>query len=285
MSCPVGRILAPLLLALLLATPVQAQSPAVVLPEPAIPNFWDPRAPREPVELPSGRTIRFLTSPDFPPLHFLGADGVPTGFVVEVARAACVEAGVACTIQARPFETLLPALAAGEGDAVAAALRITAELREDHAVTAPFFRFPARLAAPAAAAAGFDVEAVEAARVGVVAGTAHEAYVETFWPGATRVPAQTLAEAQEGLRAGETDLLFADGLALALWVGGRASEGCCTLVSGPFLDSRFFGEGIGFIFRPGDARLAEAFDAALARLWAQGTYAEIYLRFFPVGPF
>ncbi|WP_372422226.1 transporter substrate-binding domain-containing protein [Salinarimonas chemoclinalis] len=284
----VGRVLArlaPLLATLLLASPAPAQAPASTLPEPSIPNFWDPRASREPVELPAGRTIRFLTSPDFPPLHFLGADGVPTGFVVEIARAACVEAGVACTIQSRPFETLLPALGAGEGDAVAAALRVTADLRAGHAVTAPFFRFPARLAAPISAAATFDVVTVEAARVGVVAGTAHEAYVSTFWPGATRVAAETLADAQDALRTGETDLLFADGLALALWVGGRASEGCCTLVSGPFLDSRFFGEGIGFVFRPGDARLAEAFDAALARLWAKGTYAEIYLRFFPVGPF
>ncbi|WP_244645152.1 transporter substrate-binding domain-containing protein [Salinarimonas ramus] len=283
------RLLLPALLLLLLAAPAAAQ-PASGLPEPVIPNFWDPRSPREPVSVPPGRTVRFLTSGDFPPLHFLGADGTPTGFVVELAREACLEAGLACTIQARPFETLVPALDAAEGDALAAAIRLTADLRAEHAATRPFFRFPARFAAPRAAAAGFapdamDEAALADARVAVVAGTAHEAYVATFWPGATRVPFESLSAAQDALREGETDLLFADGTALALWVGGRASEECCTLVSGPFLDARFFGEGIGFVFRPGDALLADAFDAALARLWEDGTYAEIYLRFFPVGPF
>lgn len=273
-----------LLLLLLLAAPAAAQAPEA-LPDPAIPSFWDPRSPHEPVPVPEGRTVRFLTSGDFPPLHFLGADGTPTGFVVALARAACREAGLACTIQARPFETLLPALDAAEGDAIAAAIRITGDLRADHAATRPFFRFPARFAVPREAAAGFALDAVETARIGVVAGTAHEAYVATFWPGATRVAADSLADAQEALRSGEADLLFADGLALALWVGGRASEECCTLVSGPFLDARFFGEGIGFVFRSDDERLADAFDAALARLWENGTYAEIYLRFFPVGPF
>jgi polar amino acid transport system substrate-binding protein len=291
-SHPAGRAFVGLALLALAALPATGQeapaappSPAIGLPEPVIPNFWDPKSPREAPEIPPGRTVRFLTSGDFPPMHFIGADGTPTGFVVELARAACEEADVPCTVQVRPFPGLLPALDAGEGDAIAAAIRITGDLRFAHAVTAPFFRFPARFAIPRAEAAAFALEDVPTSRVAVVAGTAHEAYVETFWPGAERVAFDTLGAAQEALRAGEVDLLFGDGLALALWIGGRASEECCTFASGPFLDSRFFGEGIGFVFRPTDLRLAQAFDAALARLWEDGSYAEIYLRFFPVSPF
>lgn len=304
MSRSAGRALAgPILAAALLATPAGAQeapaarpapespaspapdAPAARLPEVVIPNFWDPRAPRETPALAPGRTVRFLTSGDFPPLHFIGADGAPTGFVVELARAACEEAGVTCTIQVRPFPGLVPALDAGEGDALAAAIRTTADLRARHAVTRPFFRFPARLAVRHADAAGFSLADVDAARVAVVAGTAHEAYVATFWPGAESAPFETLSDAQDALREGTVDLLFADGLALALWIGGRASEECCTFASGPFLDNRFFGEGVGFIFRARDAALAQAFDNALARLWEEDEYAEAFLRFFPVSPF
>ena len=136
-----------------------------------IPNFWDPRAPGEAVELLPGRTVRFLTSGDFPPMHFIGADGAPTGFVVELARAACEEAGVACTIQVRPFPGLVPALDAGEGDALAAAIRITGDLREGHMVDAPpSSASPARLALRHADAAGFSLDAVPAARVAVSRG-------------------------------------------------------------------------------------------------------------------
>ena len=44
-----------------------------------IPNFWDPRAQLERPEIPATRTIRFLVDDDFPPLHFPGLDGNPTG--------------------------------------------------------------------------------------------------------------------------------------------------------------------------------------------------------------
>ena len=54
-----------------------------------IPNFWDPKAQLERPELPATRTIRFLVDDDFPPLHFPGLDGNPTGLSVELARAAC----------------------------------------------------------------------------------------------------------------------------------------------------------------------------------------------------
>ncbi|MFN3687328.1 transporter substrate-binding domain-containing protein [Salinarimonas sp.] len=272
-----------------LPSPAFAQQGAarerLVLPPAVIPNFWDPRAYAPPTDLFLGtRTVRVVTSVDYPPLHFVGADGAPTGFAVELARAACERMRIACTIQARPFGGLLEAIEAGEADVAAAAFRITGDLRARFAVTRPYFALPARIAVPSARAGGFDPDGLAGARVGVVAGTAHEAYVETFWPEAERVAAQNLAAAQAALRAGETDYLFADGLSLALWIGGRASEGCCTFADGPFLEPRFFGEGIGFVLRPEDAALARAFDEAIRRLHEEGAYGELYLRFFPVSP-
>src|SRR3712207_3854510 len=52
----------------------------------AIPNFWDPRARTEKPDLAGVRTVRFMVDDEFPPLHFSGPDGVPTGFSVELAR-------------------------------------------------------------------------------------------------------------------------------------------------------------------------------------------------------
>jgi polar amino acid transport system substrate-binding protein len=273
-----ARILASLAVVASLSAPALAQ-------DAAIPNLWDPRAGIERPEITTGRTIRFLTDDEFPPLHFAGPDGVPTGFVVELARAVCERLSLTCTVQARRFDTLLPSLTEGRGDVVAAAVPITADLRKGFAVTRPLFRFPARFAARRDRAAGFDMKALGSAKVGVVAGTAHEAYLATLQPGATRQPYPDAGEAQAALRRGEVDYLFGDGLALALWVGGVASEDCCALVGGPFLESRFFGEGIGFVLRADDDVLRRALDAALQRLSDDGKYAELYLRFFPVGPF
>lgn len=251
-----------------------------------IPNFWDPRAQLDRPDLPASRTIRFLVDDDFPPLHFSGLDGNPTGLSVELARAACERLGLTCTIQVRRFDTLLDALSERQGDVVAAAIPITADLRSRFAVTGPYFKIPARFTArkdrnqPAP-----EARTLQGKAIGVVGGTAHEAFAKAFIPGATLKAFPELAAAQAALKAGEIDYLFADGLGLALWIGGEEAGGCCEFSGGPYLESRFFGEGIGFITRTEDDNLRRALDFALQQLWKEGKYAELYLRFFPISPF
>lgn len=252
----------------------------------SIPNFWDPRAQLERPGLPATRTIRFLVDDDFPPLHFPGLDGNPTGLSVELARAACERLTLTCTIQVRRFDTLLDALNERQGDVVAAAIPVTADLRRRFAVTGPYFKIPARFAVrkdknlPTP-----DAKALQGKAIGVVGGTAHEAFAKAFMAGASLKPFPELAAAQSALKAGEVDYLFADGLGLALWIGGEEAGGCCDFSGGPYLESRFFGEGIGFITRTEDESLRRALDFALQQLWREGKYAELYLRFFPISPF
>jgi polar amino acid transport system substrate-binding protein len=119
----------------------------------------------------------------------------------------------------------------------------------------------------------------------VVGGTAHEAYLTRFFAGVEARSFSDLPSATAAMRRGEIDYVFADGLGLALWIGGTEAAGCCALTGGAYLDSRFFGEGIGFLIRKDDETLRRAFDFALQRLWDEGRYAEIYLRFFPISPF
>jgi polar amino acid transport system substrate-binding protein len=249
-----------------------------------IPNFWDPRARTDRPDLTGLRTVRFLVDDEFPPLHFTGPDGAPTGFSVELARAACEKLAITCSIQVRRFDTLLDALNEKSGDVVAAAIPITPDIRQRFAATSPYFKIPARFAArrdrnmpePSAAA-------LRGRTVAVVAGTAHEAYAKAFMGGATIRDFPERPAAEAALKAGEVDYLFADALGLALWIGGTEAADCCAFTGGPYLESRFFGEGIGFLVRKDDETLRRAFDHALQRLWDDGKYAELYLRFFPVG--
>jgi polar amino acid transport system substrate-binding protein len=251
-----------------------------------IPNFWDPRARIERPDLTGFRTVRFLVDDEFPPLHFSAFDGAPTGFSVELARAACERLSLACTVQVRRFDTLLDALAERNGDVVAAAIPITAALRQRFSVTAPYFKIPGRFAARKdRALAEPRGRTLQGRSVAVVQGTAHEAFLKLLVPGAELRSLPDLASAEAALRAGEVDYVFADGLSLALWLGGSTGSECCRFLGGPFLESRFFGEGIGFIVRPEDEVLRRALDHALQRLWDEGKYAELYLRFFPVSPF
>ncbi|GAA0265072.1 Membrane-bound lytic murein transglycosylase F [Methylorubrum aminovorans] len=266
-----------------------AQQPTDPAPTPsvAIPNFWNPRARGERVEAPqTGRAVRFMTDDEFPPLHFAGPDGMPTGFAVELARAVCDRLTITCTVQARRFDTLLDALADKQGDVVAAAVPLTAGLRARFLATRPYFRWPARFVArkdrglPAPSAS-----ALAGRSVGIVEGSAHEAYLKAYFPKATGKTFTDLSAAESALKRGEVEYLFADGLSLALWLNGQEAEGCCAYSGGDYLENRYFGEGIGFVTRTEDAALARALDDALQRVWDDGKYAELYLRFFPVSPF
>jgi polar amino acid transport system substrate-binding protein len=252
-----------------------------------IPNFWNPRARGERVEAPqTGRPVRFLTDDEFPPLHFAGPDGAPTGFSVELARAVCERLAIACTVQARRFDTLLDALNDRQGDVVAAAIPLTPALREKFLATRPYFRWPARFAARTGASLPPpSPESLAGRSVGVIAGSAHAAYLRAFFPKAQVKDFTDLAAAEGALKRGETEYLFADGVNLALWLGGQEAAGCCAFTGGDYLENRYFGEGIGLVTRPEDAGLARALDDALQRLWDDGKYAELYLRFFPVSPF
>jgi polar amino acid transport system substrate-binding protein len=262
-----------------LSAPLQAQGVT-------IPNFWDPRARIERPDLSGVRSVRFMTDDEFPPLHFAGPDGTPTGFAVELARAACERLSLACTIQTRRFDTLLPALEEKAGDVVVAGIPLTPELQQRFGATAPYFKTPARFVARKDRAMPDPVgAAVRGRSIGVIGGTAHEVFAKTFLPGANVRDFPDAPAALRALRAGEIEYAFGDGLGLALWIGGTEAANCCGFVGGPYLHPRFFGDGVSFILRKEDETLRRAFDHALQRLWEDGKYAELYLRFFPVSPF
>ena len=268
-----------LLLPLWWAPPARAEEPSGVF----IPNFWDPAQRPDKPDLSSIRVIRFLTEDDYPPMHFLTEDGKLAGFNVDLARAVCDALSVACTVQSRRWDTLFDALKEGRGDAVVASVRVTPKLRESFGFTAPYLRTPARFVARAGTAIDPSPESLAGKTVAVVARSAHEDYLATFFPKAERQTFDDLDRARAALQHGDVDLLFADGLTMAVWLNGQEANECCAFVGGPYGESRWFGEGVSIATRKNEVVLRRAIDWALQRVAERGVYAELYLRYFPVG--
>ncbi|NJL08358.1 MAG: transporter substrate-binding domain-containing protein [Methylacidiphilales bacterium] len=279
-----GLCAAALVMAALLAAPA---APAMAPDDGVrVPSFWDPKRRPEKPDLGRLALIRFLTEEDYPPFNFKGADGNPTGFNVDLARAICEELKVACTVQMRRFDTLLDALNENRGDAVIASLAITPQTRARADFTDRYYRSPARFVAHS----DFDIkdirpESITGRAVAVVAGTAHEAYLRAFFAETSLRTFPTLDAAKEALKARQVDLLFGDGIALAFWLNGSGSANCCAFRGGFFHESRYFGEGVGIAVRTGNETLRRAFDWALHKLWEKGVYTDLYLRYFPIGFF
>ena len=259
-----------------------AAAPAAVV----VPGFWDPRRRPERPDLSRIQTIRFLTDVDYPPFDYAGTDGNPAGLNVDLARLICDEIKISCTIQARPFATLLDALNDNRGDAVIASIAPTAETRRRADFTDAYYRTPARFVARTDSPIG-DVlpERLEGKKIAVIAGTAHEAYLKAMFTEAEVKPYPTAEAAREALRRKEVDLLFGDGIALAFWLNGADSGGCCAFRGGPFLESRFFGEGIGIAVKRGNDLMRLTLNWALFQLWEKGSFTDLWLRYFPISPF
>ena len=251
-----------------------------------VPSLWDPKRRPDRPDVRSLRQIRFLTEDDYPPFNFVGTSGQLEGFNVDIARAVCAELAVPCLIQSRRWDTIVAALEAGQGDIIAASLAPTPEARGRLLFTDPYYRTPARfLVRRQGAPAEASVAALKDRPVAVVAGSAHEAFLTRFFPGVRVVQKPTELAAFDAVRQGEVDAALTDGTAAAFWLNGAASEACCRFLGGPYLESLFFGEGVGMALRPSDEKLKKAVDFALFRLWEKGVYADLVRRWFPISPY
>ena len=249
-----------------------------------VPSFWNQQHRLARPDLASLRVIRFLTEDDYPPFHFVLADGTLTGFDIEIARAICDELKLPCTVQPRRFDTLVEALTSGQGDAVMAGLAKTPELRAKIDFTAPYYRTPARFAMLKSGGLTDVVpESLAGKTIGVEAQTAHEAYLKTFFPGAKRLAYESRDALHAGLKRGELDAAFDDGIALGFWLNGADAGDCCRYLGGAFTESRFFGEGVGIAVRKDAGTLRAALDYGLQKIAEKGIYSDLYLKYFPIG--
>jgi polar amino acid transport system substrate-binding protein len=251
-----------------------------------VPGFWDPRRRPERPDLSRVSTIRFLTETDYPPFNFAGPDGNPQGFNVDLARIMCEELKIGCTVQMRRFETLVSALNENRGDAVIASMAATPDVRSKIDFTDPYYRTPARFVARRDSPIEDPLpERLEGRKVAVRAGTAHEAYLRALFTEVEVRPYPNADVARLALRRGDVDLLFGDAISLAFWLNGTDSENCCTFRGGPFLDGRYFGEGVGVAVRRGNDTMRLVLNYALFRTWEQGRFTDLWLRYFPISPF
>jgi polar amino acid transport system substrate-binding protein len=256
--------------------------------EPAIPNFWDTRERLPKPDISDLARIRFLTTVDFPPFNFLDSSGRLTGFHIDLARAICRELEIVdkCQIQALPWAELQDALQKKEGEAIIAGIAVTGENRSKLAFSRPYLQFPARFITPKVKSLTEPLtEKLKGGRVGVIAGSAHERMLRDYFPDAKVVTFEKQEWMLADLKAHTIAAAFGDGMRLGFWLAGSDSADCCRFSGGPYLAPEYLGSGLAIAVSSDSIKLAAALDYALHEINANGTFAELYLRYFPVSFF
>lgn len=227
--------------------------------------------------------IRFLTDSDFPPFNFYDEDGALVGFNVDLARAICLELNTACDIKARSWDDLFKGLKSGEADAVIAGHKVTAPALNDVAFSDRYFYTPGRFAARKESE---DIEItpsnLDGKHIGVARGTAHEAYLKSFFRDSPLVLFENSDLARDALANGKVDYVFDDGISLSFWLNGTLSRQCCELKGGPFLEPRFFGDGLAIALPKDDLELKALINDALRKVRSSGRFDELVQRYFPM---
>jgi polar amino acid transport system substrate-binding protein len=246
----------------------------------ALPNHVDPSARELTPDLSAVPAIRFLTTTDFPPFNYRDASGQLVGFNIDLARAICAELKIVCTMQAWPWEQATEALADNQGDALAAGLAITPENGRKFDFSNLYLELPARFVTRKAAVAGFDPRDLAGRSVAVRKGSTHETFLARYLPDARPVEFMSEADALDAVAAGTADAFFGDAMRASFWL--NAHNECCGFAGDPYFRPDFFGEGLAFALPAGRDAVREALDYALVRLKRNGTFDELYLRWFPV---
>ena len=263
-------------------------APGARAAEPQVPVLWDAKERLPKPDLSALPRLRFLTTTDFPPFNFLDGAGKLSGFHIDLARAICAELGIAdkCQIQALPWGELEGALEKGEGEAIIAGIAATPQSRQTYAFSRSYLQFPARFITPKNKALAEPVfDKLRSKRVGVLAGSAHERMLRDYF-NTVQIVSFDGPEALYGdLKAGKIDAAFGDGMRFAFWLGGSDAGGCCRFAGGPYLAPEYLGTGMAIATRADNPALAAAIDYALQEISMKGTFAEFYLRYFPVSFF
>lgn len=228
--------------------------------------------------------LRFLADEDFPPFSYRDVNGNPAGFSIALANALCEDLRLTCSFVLKPWDRLLPALAAGEGNAVLGGPRISAATLGQADFTAPYFRPLGRFAVRN----GVKIDdpglrELAGRRIGAVAGSAHEAWIRVHYPRSVLRSLPDAAAAAGALKSGAIDVWFGDAVTQMFWMQGSEAAGCCRFLGGAYVDPAGFSPGMAIAVTRGNDGLRQRLDAGLDRLEASGATPALLRRYLPMG--
>ncbi len=271
-------------IAALLAFATSGQtSHAQSVKKPSHPLLWRAVDVSNPPDTGSIKTLRFVTSTDYPPFNYLGQGRRLSGLNIELMQVICTELKIKCTVRIRKWQDLITSLKNGESDAAIAGLAITADNLRQVSFTKPYFRTPARFATgKTGKLKGSAPMDMVNAHIGVIKNSTHAAYLKAFYPRANLVSYADAAALRGALVAGNVDAIFGDGVQLAFWLAGRRSKGCCKFLGGAYTESRFFGAGMAIAVGKENDNLAQILNFALAKISLDGRYARLVSKHIPL---
>ena len=212
----------------------------------------------------------------FPPFESMNGD-VAEGFDVDLMNAIGEKLGLEVVFMTEIFDTLIPTLqAGGKFDVIASGMTIKPEREAEIDFTDPYYDSNQSLVMMAGATYNGPEDLADK-KIGVQSGTTGEAWAQENIPDAELVPFKNATEAFSAAAAGNVDAIVND-LPVSTELLKEDDRGLEIVAQIPT------GEQYGFAVSEDNPALLAAINDALAELRADGTYAEIYEKWFGIAP-
>lgn len=219
-------------------------------------------------------TLTVCSDIPYAPFEFVDAEGRDTGFDLDLLTEVADRNELELAVLDRPFPGIFDDLDAGVCDVVASAVTITAEREELVDFTRPYFDADQSLLVRVADRAAFaTLGGLAGQRIGVQGETTGEQYATEHLPtGAEIVRFEDSDAMFAALASGDVAALLQDFPVNAF----RAIEDSSFVVTETFPT----GEQYGFAVREGADGVKELLDDGIDALRADGTFNEIFGRYF-----
>ena len=223
-------------------------------------------------------TLTAAANIDYAPFEFY-ENGVAVGFDVDLWNAICAALGYEAEFVHYPWDGLISGIQADKFDAIVADMGITDERKQSVLFSNPYFYETTGVCKKA----GSDISGMEDLNgkvVGIQTGTTGEAWTKEHQQELgikELVTYETMADAIMDLKVGRTQAVINNGPYLQYQA---------TLDDGIEMLAIIDDEPIvcGIAFNKEDTELCEKVNGALADLIADGTYAELYEKWFGAEP-
>lgn len=219
-------------------------------------------------------TLTVCSDIPYPPFEFVDPDSPLgySGFDIELIAAIGEQLGRDVEIVESGFDALTSgaAMAAGQCDVAIAAMTITAERAEQIDFSDVYYEAVQSLLVPEGSDIASIADLVDGVRVGVQSGTTGEDYAEENVPGAEIVGFENPGDLLTALVAGTIDAVLQD---------APVNEDHAAANPTVVIETYDTGESYGIAFEKGSPLVADV-NAALATLRADGTYDELFDKYF-----
>ena len=222
-----------------------------------------------------------IAAEPYPPFASPDAAGNWVGWEVDFINAVCAAGQMECVITPVAWEGIIPSLTGGQIDAIIASMTITEERLKTIDFSDKYYNTPSVVVTAKGSGLTPDTAGMAGKIIGVQVSTIHEAYSQAHFTDAAEIKTyQTTDEGFQDLAAGRVDASMADSIAVDAFLASDVGKACCEVIGAVADDKAILGAGVGVGLRKGEDALKAQFNAAIAKVIADGTYDAISKPYF-----